>query len=273
VGEGRDPLRALSVRGIELSGVEFSLRERPRRVSARQPTYFLTSESRQRPPPIRQSCPAAPDRTALRCSRLGDSPTTRDLEGSLKQVGSTAAARRQPQAAALLDASNGGFKSAGSLRIVLEGAHIACGDVQPRWGARWVSCESRSSRRKPDRAGWRCSSSISATAPVFPGQQWANAGIHCGRRTPSCDPAVPALIWFSWQAPAAQWTPAFAGVTMIWVSSSIWSARADRVACAAVGAARTVHRPRRRAPDVPPACTGMTVLSCEVRSMMRGSTA
>jgi hypothetical protein len=53
----------------------------------------------------------------------------------LKQVGSAAAARRQPQAAALLDASNGGFKSAGSLRIVLEGAHIACGDVQPRCGS------------------------------------------------------------------------------------------------------------------------------------------
>jgi len=100
----------LSVRGIECSGVVFSLRVRPRRVSARQPTYFLTSESRQRPPPIRRSWPAAPDRTALRCSRLG--------------------------------ASNGGFKSAGSLRIVLEAAHIACGDVQPRCGSRWVSCES-----------------------------------------------------------------------------------------------------------------------------------
>ena len=42
-GEGRDPLRSLSVRGIECSGVVLSLRVRPRRVSARQPTYFLTS--------------------------------------------------------------------------------------------------------------------------------------------------------------------------------------------------------------------------------------
>jgi len=50
----------------------------------------------------------------------------------LKQVGSTAAARRQPQAAALLAASNGGWRAAGSLRIVLEEAHIACGDVLPR---------------------------------------------------------------------------------------------------------------------------------------------
>ncbi|ARN21529.1 hypothetical protein A4W93_17410 [Piscinibacter gummiphilus] len=48
----------------------------------------------------------------------------------LKQVGSTAAA--------LLDASNGGFKSTGSLRIVLEELHIAFGDVQPRSGTRWA---------------------------------------------------------------------------------------------------------------------------------------
>jgi len=63
----------------------------------------------------------------------------------LKQVGSAAAARRQPQAAALLDASNGGLKSAGSLRIVLEEAHIAAGDVQPRSGCRWMRCDCRSS--------------------------------------------------------------------------------------------------------------------------------
>jgi hypothetical protein len=59
----------------------------------------------------------------------------------LKQVGSAAAARRRPQAAALLDASNGGLKSAGSLRIVLEEAHIACGDVQPRSSSRRPSCD------------------------------------------------------------------------------------------------------------------------------------
>jgi len=60
----------------------------------------------------------------------------------LKQVGSTAAARRQPQAAALLAASNGGGRASGSLRIVLEAAHIACGDVQPRTGPRCVPIES-----------------------------------------------------------------------------------------------------------------------------------
>jgi len=56
----------------------------------------------------------------------------------LKQVGSTAAA--------LLYASNGGgVKSAGSLRIVLEEAHIACGDVEPRSGSRSMRCGCRSS--------------------------------------------------------------------------------------------------------------------------------
>jgi len=61
----------LSVRGIECSGVVFSLRVRPRRVSARQPTYFLTSESRQRPPlrggnpkPLRFSTPPTGDSRA-----------------------------------------------------------------------------------------------------------------------------------------------------------------------------------------------------------------
>ncbi|GLS98019.1 hypothetical protein [Piscinibacter gummiphilus] len=90
----------------------------------------------------------------------------------LKQVGSTAATRRQPQAAALLDASNGGFNSAGSLRIVLDEAHIACGDVQPhnriRGGQAALPIESTGARSARlalfirdvcDRAG-------------FPWQQW-----------------------------------------------------------------------------------------------------
>ena len=70
--------------------------------------------------------PARLRRSGLPCDArgLGTRPQLGTSRGPSNTVGSTAAARRQPQAAALLGSSKGGT-SGSSLRIVLEGRDIA----------------------------------------------------------------------------------------------------------------------------------------------------
>jgi len=114
------------------------------------------------------------------------------------------------------------------------------------WGSAMTS-RPRARPRVPACAGMTCALRAVSQEPVIP----ANAGIHCGRSARWCDLAEPAFVHLARGLPGAQWAPASAGVTMVSVSSSILSARVDRVVSALLGPDRTVHRPRRRSPDFP----------------------
>jgi hypothetical protein len=179
-------------------GRVFSL-ARPRRDSARQPTHFLPPESGQRPPPDTAVCRGC---ASTNCSAVlaswGLAPKLVPSRGHSNSGGSTAAARRQPQAAALLDASNGGpskpearfasgsmgFAALGQRSRLNAAVHRAPG--HPRASA----AKPRTANANAERRAQRSRPIQPHASPGPPGDPWRPPGAGAKRLggpiTPSC---------------------------------------------------------------------------------------